>query len=201
MWKRLTRVFRQAELVPSHPPLLPLMRGRIEYLAYEIGAWSYGNPRVLSWGEGAKLRVGKFCSIADGVTILLGGNHRTDWITTYPFNAFWPEAKEIHGHPMTHGDVVIENDVWIGLDAVILSGVRIGNGAVIGARSVVTRDVDAYSIVAGNPARKIRDRFTRKQIDDLQQIAWWNWSEEKIRLCLPVLLSGRVDAFIGHSML
>ena len=177
------------------------MRGRIEYRAAPDLMVEWKTLRVLSWGEGAKLRVGKFCSIADGVTILLGGNHRTDWITTYPFNVLWPEAKEIHGHPMTHGDVIIENDVWIGLDAVILSGVRIGNGGVIGARSVVTRDVDAYSIVAGNPARKIRGRFTPKQIDALQQIAWWNWSEEKIRLSLPVLLSGRVDEFIGHSTL
>jgi serine acetyltransferase len=102
---------------------------------------------------------------------------------------------------MTCDDVVIENDVWIGLDAVILSGVRIRNGAVIGARSVVTRDVDAYSIVAGNPARKVRERFTRKQIDALQEIARWNWAEDKIRLRLPLLLSGRVDEFIGHSML
>jgi virginiamycin A acetyltransferase len=93
----------------------------VEFLGYDIGAWSYGSPRVLSWGEGTKLKVGRFCSIADGVTVLLGRNHRTDWITRYPFTAFWPEAKELQGHIMTRGDVVIENDVWIGLDAVILS--------------------------------------------------------------------------------
>ncbi len=82
MWKRLTRTFRQPELAPPQPPSPPpLMAGRVEYLGYEIGAWSYGSPRVLCWGEGTKLQVGKFCSIADGVTILLGGNHRTDWIT------------------------------------------------------------------------------------------------------------------------
>ena len=166
------------------------------YAAYEIGAWTYGEPNVLSFGEGAKLQIGKYCSIADGVTILLGGEHRTDWITTFPFNILCVEASNISGHPRTRGDVIIENDVWIGRDALIISGVRIGNGAVIGARSVVTKNVAPYTIVAGNPAKVIRERFTSEQQEALLKIAWWNWPETRIQGAIPILLSENVAEFI-----
>lgn len=119
---------------------------------YEVGRGTYGNPTVLHWGEPTTLKVGCFCSIAADVKIFLGGNHRTDWITTYPFPAFWKSAAHIKGHPSSRGDVIIGHDVWIGEGAVILSGVRIGNGAVVAASAVVTRDVPPYGIVAGNPA-------------------------------------------------
>jgi len=148
-----------------------------------IGEYTYGNPTILDWDEGAKLKIGKFCSIAENVTIFLGGEHRTDWITTYPFSALnkdWPEAQRINGHPKTKGDVIIGNDVWIGRGVVILSGVKIGNGAVIGTQSVVTRDVPAYTIVAGNPAKIIRQRFDQEDINKLEKLKWWNWSKEKI---------------------
>jgi virginiamycin A acetyltransferase len=173
------------------------------FSAHQVGVWSYGNPQVLSWHEGAQLRVGKYCSVAEGVTILLGGGHRTDWVTTYPFSALWPAGKGIPGHPQTKGDVIIENDVWVGRDALILSGVKIGNGAVIGARSVVAKDVPPYTIVAGNPARVIRERFTPAQREALLKIQWWNWPEGRIRAALPALLCDDIDAFIeeygGHS--
>jgi acetyltransferase-like isoleucine patch superfamily enzyme len=157
-----------------------------------FGAFSYGSPRILTGGS-ARLSIGKFCSISDDVLIFLGGNHRPDWMTTYPFPAFpaqWPEAAGIEGHPATKGDVVIGHDVWIGFGATIMSGVTIGNGAVIGARSVVAKDVEPYAIVAGNPAREIRKRFTDEQIRILQEMQWWDWPIEKIRqnmklLCAP----------------
>ncbi len=168
-----------------------------KYVNYQIGEFSYGKPRVLSWGEGTNLIIGRFCSIADGVTILLGGEHRSDWVTTYPFTVFFEEAKHISGHPKTKGDVIIGNDVWIGHEALILSGVKIGNGAVIGARSVVTRDVEPYSIVAGNPAKHMRYRFSNSQIAALEEIAWWNWKEEKLRQAFPSLLSSQIDMFIS----
>ncbi len=163
---------------------------------YDIGEYTYGFPKVLSWGEGATLRIGKFCSIAEKVVILLGGEHRIDWVTTYPFSVLFPEAAEFHGHPRTKGDVVIGNDVWIGQEALILSGVTIGNGAVIAARSVVSRPVPDYAIVGGNPARVVRYRFPEPQIRALQEIAWWDWPREKIVRYLPLLLSDQVEDFI-----
>lgn len=148
-------------------------------------------------GRDARLEIGKFCSIAEGVKIFLGGNHRVDWITTYPFPAllhYWPEASGITGHPSTRGDVIIGNDVWIGTDAIILSGVKIGDGAVIGAGAVVTQDVNPYSIVIGNPAREIRRRFSDAMVDKLLEIRWWDWPPAKIRENLDFLCSTRASS-------
>jgi acetyltransferase-like isoleucine patch superfamily enzyme len=166
---------------------------------YAVGRGTYGEPKILHWGETATLRVGAFCSFASGVKILLGGNHRTDWITTYPFSIFRESAKDIAGHPATRGNIIIENDVWIGIDATILSGVHIGNGAVIGASSVVTKDVPAYGIVAGNPARLIRLRFTAEEITSLEKLAWWDWSDSKIDAAMALLLAGDVAALQTFS--
>lgn len=169
---------------------------------YEVGKGSYaGDLKVLSWGEGASLSIGNYCSIADGVTILLGGEHRTDWVTTFPFNVLWDEAKHIGGHPKTKGDVSIGSDVWLGRECLIASGVEIGHGAVVGARAVVTKKVPPYAIVAGNPAAVIRYRFDACVIDALLRIEWWNWSDDKIKESIPLLLSGRVSEFIEkHSV-
>lgn len=165
--------------------LLLRRRARISY-----GLHSYGTPTVRWWGEDAGLVIGKYCSIARGVTIFLGGNHRTDWITTYPFNVFrhWRGDSKREGHPWTRGDVVVGNDVWLGDGCTILSGVRIGDGAVVAARAVVARDVPAYAIVAGNPGRVIKYRFPPDQVEALQAVQWWDWPEEKIRANLDVLL-------------
>lgn len=166
----------------------------------ERGKGSYGEPRVLSFGEGTKLRIGKYCSIAGGVTILLGGNHRPDWVTTYPFNVLWPHvAGHIQGHPATKGDVIIGNDVWIGLGASILSGVTIGDGAVIGAYAVVAKNVPPYAIVVGNPAKVVKFRFDESTIEQLLTIAWWDWSDAKIASAIPFLLSDNINDFILFS--
>ncbi len=165
------------------------------YRHYAIGAHTYGSPRVLSWDETTSLAIGRYCSIARGVTIALGGEHRSDWVTTYPFGEFWPEAAGIEGHPRSRGDVVIGNDVWIGLDALILSGVTIGDGAVIGARAVVTKDVPPYAVVAGNPAQVVKYRFDDETIARLLAIRWWDWPEAKVREHLSALMSPDVAAF------
>jgi acetyltransferase-like isoleucine patch superfamily enzyme len=160
-------------------------------LKVSYGAHSYGVPEIRWWGENSGLVVGKYCSIARGVTIFLGGNHRIDWVTTYPFNvfAYWREDTREEGHPWTRGDVVIENDVWLGDGCTILSGVRVCNGAVVAARAVVAKDVPPYAIVAGNPARIIKYRFDADRIALLQQLQWWDWPEQRIRAAMSKLLS------------
>ncbi len=167
---------------------------------YEVGVGTYGEPTVLHWGEPATLKVGAYCSIADGVKIYLGGNHRVDWITTYPFTEFRESAQKISGHPSTKGDVIIGNDVWIGGDAKILSGVSIGNGAVIGSSAVISSNVAPYSIVAGNPAKQIKMRFTEEDITILESLQWWLWNDAKLDSAMPYLLQGEVRALQVFAM-
>jgi acetyltransferase-like isoleucine patch superfamily enzyme len=165
-----------------------------------IGRYTYGAPMIRWWGEPANLSIGSYCSIADNVEIFLGGNHRIDWVSTYPFPIFraWPEAWRIEGHPGTKGDIKIGNDVWLGSGSVILSGVTIGDGAVVGCRSVVTRNVPDYAIVAGNPAKIIRMRFDSRQINKLIASAWWDWDPPKVRANVNMLLSSDVDGFLRN---
>jgi acetyltransferase-like isoleucine patch superfamily enzyme len=158
---------------------------------------TYGleNIKVRSWGEGAQLHIGSFCSIADNVTIFLGGNHRTDWVTTYPFGHIGPWDYHGKGHPATKGDVIIGNDVWLGSGCTIMSGV-IGDGAIVSARAVVTKDIPAYSIAAGNPARIVKKRFTDEQIDALLAKPWWELDDNRIQELIPLLCSDNVDELI-----
>jgi acetyltransferase-like isoleucine patch superfamily enzyme len=155
--------------------------------------------RVRSWGEGANLQLGAYCSIAEKVTIILGGNHRTDWVTTYPFSALWDSARHIEGHPTTKGDVIIGNDVWIGSGATILSGVTIGDGAVVGAMSLVTQSVPPYGIVGGNPARLLGKRFNDHTIERLIALHWWNWDRETIEHFIPLMLNRDIEAFLCQA--
>ena len=162
----------------------------------EIGDFTYGNPSILSWEEGNKLKIGKFCSIASDVTIFLGGEHRSDWVTTYPFNALLKSYNNIKGHPKSKGDVVIGNDVWIAMGATILSGVTIGDGAIVGANSLISKDVEPYSIVGGNPGKLIRYRFDSKIIKELLEIKWWNKKLDEIAEIIPLLQSENVSEII-----
>jgi acetyltransferase-like isoleucine patch superfamily enzyme len=170
------------------------------YPQYRIGRHSYGDLKVRQWGEGAKLEIGSFCSIAGGVKIFLGGEHRADWVTTFPFTDLWREdAGYLPGHPHSKGDVIIGNDVWIGAEALIMSGVKVGDGAVIGARAVVTKNVPPYAIVAGNPARLVRFRFDQNVIDRLIRLAWWDCNDEQIKKLLPLMLSQDIEVFLAAA--
>lgn len=167
-----------------------------------MGPHSYGDPIIPTFpGDTARVRVGAFVSIALDVVLLDGGNHRTDWVSTYPFRARFdlPDAYA-DGHPRVKGDVVIGNDVWIGRGARVLSGVTVGDGAAIAGYSVVTKDVRPYAIVAGNPAREIRRRFSDEQIEALLRIAWWDWPLEKVLGAVPQLCSERVEEFIAEHL-
>jgi acetyltransferase-like isoleucine patch superfamily enzyme len=172
---------------------------RNKYPGYAIGRASYGSPEIVTWGNDGSLRIGSFCSFAPGVKLLLGGEHRMDWVTTYPFNVVLESASGIEGHPHSKGDIVIGNDVWIGAEAVILSGVTIGDGAVIGARAVVTGDIEPYAIHAGNPARFVRKRFDDALIEQLLDLQWWHFPDEKIERLMPFLLDSDIQRFIDEA--
>jgi len=161
-----------------------------------IGEFTYGVPQIYNWAKKSSLNIGKFCSIADNVKIMLNGNHRIDWLSTYPFGHLIEDIPRNAGHPAGKGDINIGNDVWIGRDVLILSGVTIGNGAVIAARAVVTKNVGDYEIVGGNPARHIRFRFNEEQIKALNTINWWNWSIEKVKENIHLLQADDVDEFV-----
>jgi virginiamycin A acetyltransferase len=161
-----------------------------ELSQYEIGKWTYGKPEILDWNDGTKLVIGNFCSIALDVKIFLGGEHYYEYVSSYPFHKlFLKEPQNAHKDQKTKGDVIIGNDVWIGRGAYIMSGVKINNGAVIGAAAVVTKDVPPYAIVAGNPAKIIKYRFDANTIRRLEDLAWWNWDDEKIEKNISILMN------------
>lgn len=181
-----------------------LFTNRYEELkGYDIGDYTYGRPQIIDYEsyptveKFTHISIGKYCSIADGVKILKGGNHRVDWISTYPFNFFEASAAHLKGHPTTRGDVRIGNDVWIGRDVTILSGVRIGDGAVIGAGSIVVKDVPAYAIAAGNPARTLKYRFEAEDIQRLLANPWWQLPHEKVKMLIPLLMSGNIKDLVS----
>lgn len=163
---------------------------------YQIGKGTYGKPGVVTWREGAILKIGAYCAIASGVYIFLGGNHHIDWVTIYPFQRFHPEMLKMGPASTSKGNVIIGNDVWIGHGTIILSGVTIGDGAVLGANTVIANDVLPYSVVIGNPGRVIKKRFSEENIEELLKIKWWSWSEEKIKDFLPLMLHTNIDKFI-----
>ena len=177
---------------------LPYTRNFAAYTKYSVGEFTYGAPTVKDWHQGSTIKIGNFSSIAENVTILLGGNHPTNWISSFPFGAVFDGFKH-HSYPQaSKGDVIIGNDVWIGLNTTILSGVTIGDGAIIAAGSIVTKDVDPYAIVGGNPAKVIKKRFSDDAIAKLLEIQWWNWEIDKIKNNLDLILSDCINDFIDR---
>lgn len=151
------------------------------------------NNVLFNWPEfGDRLIIGKFCAIASGVQFIMGSaNHRMNSISTYPFHVFggiWEENTPPHLSQLPFkGDTVIGNDVWIGRESVILPGVHVGDGAIIAANSVVSKDIEPYTLVGGNPAKPIRKRFDEELVSMLLTLRWWDFPPEKLADFLPVL--------------
>ena len=148
-----------------------------------------------------RLMIGKFCSIACGAKFLFNSaNHSLSSLSTYPFPIFYEEwgldRKNVAEAWDNKGDIVIGNDVWIGYEAVILAGVTVGDGAVIGARAMVTKDVPPYTIVGGVPAKPIRKRFSEETISEMLALKWWDWPKERIARNIPAIQSGRLDLLV-----
>lgn len=149
-----------------------------------------------------RLVIGSFCSIGSGAAFIMGGNQgrRSDWISTFPF--FWmPEVPAFAGAEngfQPAGDTVIGNDVWIGSEAIVMPGVTIGDSAIIGTRVLVTKDVEPYAIVGGNPARTIRKRFNDADIVRLLELRWWDWSDEQLRDSMSLITGGDVLSLHCH---
>lgn len=152
---------------------------------------------------GDKLIIGKFCAIARGTKFIMNGaNHKLSGISTYPFQIFgngWEKVMPAPGDLPYKGDTVIGHDVWLGYDVLVMPGVRIGNGAIVSSRSVVAHDVPAYSVVGGNPAKVIKERFPAEVVGILQAIAWWDWPIEKISRNLDAIVSGDIAALQSRS--
>ena len=151
-----------------------------------------------------KLIIGEFCSIACGTKFLFNcANHTLKSLSTYTFSLFYEEWELEKSNITTawdnKGDIVIGNDVWIGYEAVIMAGVHIGDGAIIAARAVVTKDVPPYTIVGGTPAKEIRKRFDAEVIQQLLLLKWWNWSTDKIRQCLPYIMEGKINELLTRN--
>jgi len=162
-----------------------------------MGHKSYGT--IIRRGVHNSITVGKYCSIAVDCVVDGGFSHNVKFVSTYPFSINVSGCGHLTGHPVWKGDVNIGNDVWIGESCLIMSGVNIGDGAVIGARSIVTRDVPPYSIVAGSPAKVIRKRFTESQIETLLNIKWWDWEDSRVFENAHLLMSESIDEFIEKN--
>ncbi len=170
------------------------------YPNYSIGTGSYGLPIVHDYHEGSTLKIGNYCSIADNVQIFLGGQHRIDWVSSYPFSQFYQMDSEFNKNTsVSRGDVIIGSDVWLCANCTILSGVTIGHGAVIANGAVISRDVEPYAVMAGNPAKLIKWRFDEPIRADLLESKWWEWPEDEVKSILNILCTSDLSNFIDYA--
>lgn len=190
---------KKAGITPLQSYVRQQEKFRAQYPHYTLGTGTYGMPTIHSDESGSTLRIGSYCSIASGVQIFLGKHHRVDWVSSFPFPAFWEEARDIPDYEISRGSVTIGSDVWLCANCTLLSGITIGHGAVVGTGAVVTKDVAPYSMVAGNPARHIRWRFDEATRQALLVSAWWDWEEGELRKIVPLLCSNRIDEFLAYA--
>lgn len=200
---------------PSDPhpmrgfPQICYIRNTVDNPQIQVGEYSYYDDPEDSEGFarnvlylfpfiGDRLIIGRYCAIARGATFVMNGaNHRMSGFSTYPFNIFgngWERSTPLPQELPYKGDTVVGNDVWIGYEAMLMPGVRVGDGAIVAARSVVSADVPAYAIVAGNPARVVRMRYDETQVQRLLRIAWWDWDADKVSRNLELIVGGDLDA-------
>ena len=165
-----------------------------------MGNMSYYAPNVVKYtGDTGRVIIGNFASVAPDADFYVGGQHRTEWVSQYGLRAML-DLPGAHEDGFTHGrgDIVVGSDTWITNGCTVMSGVTIGDGAVVGTKAVVAKDVRPYAIVAGNPAREIRRRFSDEQVDALLRIRWWDWPTEKVKQHVEIISSPDVDAFIAR---
>ena len=200
---------------PSDPhpmrgfPQICYIRNTVDNPQIQVGEYSYYDDPEDSEGFarnvlylfpfiGDRLIIGRYCAIARGATFVMNGaNHRMSGFSTYPFNIFgngWERSTPLPQELPYKGDTVVGNDVWIGYEAMLMPGVRVGDGAIVAARSVVSADVPAYAIVAGNPARVVRMRYDETQVQRLLRIAWWDWDADKVSRNLELIVGADLDA-------
>ena len=200
---------------PSDPhpmrgfPQICYIRNTVDNPQIQVGEYSYYDDPEDSEGFarnvlylfpfiGDRLIIGRYCAIARGATFVMNGaNHRMSGFSTYPFNIFgngWERSTPLPQELPYKGDTVVGNDVWIGYEAMLMPGVRVGDGAIVAARSVVSADVPAYAIVAGNPARVVRMRYDETQVQRLLRIAWWDWDADKVSRNLELIVGADLAA-------
>lgn len=165
----------------------------------KVGNMTYGVPQITEYSGDWKLEIGNYCCISNDVEFIFGGQHNYQHVSQY---AFIPQVQKLFP-TFTYRDrpcksLLIGNDVWIGKNVTVLGGVEIGDGAVIGANSVVRRDVPPYAIVIGNPAQIVKFRFKTDQIEALERIRWWNWDFERIKKNISLIMSPDIDKFISQ---
>lgn len=192
--------FRRMTDVLQGPEIAQMRRlvkaGRMVYGDYSIGV-----PTIKAYAyDPSKLSIGRFSSLSETSVVMIGGEHAVDRITTFPHRIQWglPGAGE-DGIPVQRGDTVIGSDVWLCQRSFVRGGVTIGHGAIVGAGTIVTRDVPAFAIVAGNPARIVRYRYSEEEIAALLEIRWWDWSRAEVLEAVPHLQDRSVAAFIEYA--
>jgi chloramphenicol O-acetyltransferase type B len=179
----------------KHPNIVT---GRYSYYSGYYHGHSFDDCArfILPDADADKLIIGSFCSIGSGAAFIMAGNqgHRYDWVSSFPF-FYMPEVPHFAGARDGYragGDTVIGNDVWIGSEAIVMPGITVGHGAVIGTRALVTRDVEPYTIVGGNPAKPIRKRFSDDEIAMLLEMQWWDWTGPQLQAAMHLMTSSDI---------
>ena len=172
------------------------MKDKPRYRKYKIGEYTYGSPYIHDYED--NIEIGRYCSIGPDVMILVGGEHYLDRVSTYPFGMKFQDFSDPNCPRLSKGDITIENDVWIGARVTILSGIKIGNGAVVAAGAVVTKDVPPYAIVGGVPAKIIKYRFDEQTIKELQATKWWEKSIDELKPYKSLIQGKDIKEFIKN---